>query len=588
MNSLRRLIPYIRPYQKIVIALIFTVALPVAMELTVPILLRYVIDVGIRKSDMQAIVQGVLVMLIAAGVGVIATLGQGFCRAWLSQGFAYDLRNSLFAHVQSFSFANIDRTHTGQIMTRLSSDVDIVRMFTSHGLSLLLRALLMILGSLIMILIIDWQLALVVVALLPIALIIIWWVIQTSQPLFLIVQQKLSALNTVVQENLAGASVVKAFVREPHEIERFGGHNIDYRDQHIKVGRLLAVSLPVLTTLTNLGLVAVIWFGGLSAIGGRLSIGELVAFTNYVMIGMAPLLLLSNILTMVSQAEASSQRLVEVMDTEPLIRPVAEPYGAPMVGSVVFENVSFHYEGDGGEKVLEGVSFTVEPGQQVALLGATGSGKSTLVHLIPRFYDTTEGRIVIDGVDVREWEPDALRSQIGVVLQQTQLFGGTVRENIAFGQPSTTLAEVMAAAQAAQAHDFIMAMPDGYESVVEARGANLSGGQRQRLAIARALLISPSILILDDSTSAVDLDTEFCLQQTLHKLMAGRTTFIVAQRINSVLNADQILVLDRGRISAQGTHRQLLQTSTIYREIYDSQLGADDQITALAPGMVAT
>ena len=585
MKSLQRMAHFVQPYRWAAALLVLTVILPVAMELVVPRALQFIIDEGIRLGDMNAIWRGSLIMMAAALAGAVATLGQGFCRAVLSQGLAFDIRNMLFGHVQSFSFGNLDHMQTGQLMTRLSSDVDQIRSFASHGLSLMLRALLMITGSVVMLLIIDWQLALVMLALLPIAGLLIWLVFRAARPLFLIVQQKLAALNTIVQENLAGVKVVKAFVRERFEIDRFEGSNVDYMQQHIKVGRLLAVTLPVLTVLTNVGIVAIIWLGGLSVIGGRLTVGELVAFISYLMIGMTPLLLLSNMLTLVSQAEASAERVLEVQDTEPLIQPAPSVFDVKLAGRVAFDNVSFRYDGhsgDGGQPVLNGVSFAVEPGQQVALLGATGSGKSTLVNLIPRFYDVTGGHICVDGVDVRNWKPDALRSQIGMVLQQTILFSGTVRENIAYGRPDATLEEVVAAAKAAQAHEFILAMPRGYDSVVEARGANLSGGQKQRLAIARALLVKPGILILDDSTSAVDLDTEFRIQRALDKLMTGCTTFIVAQRINSVLNADQILVLSRGCIAACGAHHELLLTSEIYREIYDSQLGdgANRQIPA--------
>ncbi len=585
MKSLQRLVHLVKPYRWVAVLLVLTVILPVAMELVVPRALQFIIDQGIRLGDMNAIWRGSLIMMAAALAGAVATLGQGFCRAVLSQGLAFDMRNQLFGHVQSFSFGNLDHMQTGQLMTRLSSDVDQIRSFASHGLSLMLRALLMITGSVVMLLIIDWQLALVMLALLPIAGLLIWLVFRAARPLFLVVQQKLAALNTIVQENLAGVKVVKAFVRERFEIERFGASNADYMQQYVNVGRLLAVALPVLTVLTNVGIVAIIWLGGLSVIGGRLTVGELVAFNSYLMIGMTPLLLLSNMLTLVSQAEASAERVLEVQYTQPLVRPAPSAFDATLAGHVVFDNVSFRYDGhggDGGLPVLNGVSFAAEPGQQVALLGATGSGKSTLVNLIPRFYDVTGGRIYVDGVDVRDWKPDALRSQIGMVLQQTILFSGTVRENIAFGRPDATLEDVVAAAQAAQAHEFILAMPRGYDSVVEARGANLSGGQKQRLAIARALLVRPGILILDDSTSAVDLDTEFRIQRALDNLMSECTTFIVAQRINSVLNADQILVLSRGRIAACGTHQDLLLTSEIYREIYDSQLGdgANAQIAA--------
>lgn len=577
MHSLGRMARFVRPYRRIVVLLVLTVVLPVAMELIVPRLLQYIIDQGIRVQDLSAITRGSSIMLGAALIGALATLGQGFCRAWLAQGLAYDMRNELFAHIQALSFSNLDKMHTGKLMTRISSDVDVVRMFTSAGLSLLMRTTLMVAGSTVMLVLTDWQLSLVMLALLPVAAGVIWALLRLARPVFTLVQQKLAALNTVVQENLAGAQVIKAFVREKYEIDRFAGGNADYMEQNIRVGRLMAIALPVLTILTNLGIVAVTWRGGGDVIGGRLSIGELIAFNSYLMIGMTPLLLLGNILTMVSRAEASAERVLEVLETEPHIRSVTPAHpGRAMAGRVVFENVAFHYDGDGGEAVLDGVRLAVETGQRVAVLGATGSGKSTLVCLIPRFYDVTGGRLLIDGVDVRDWALDSLRGRIGMVLQQTTLFSGTVRENIAYGRPDATLEEVVAAAKTAQVHEFIMTMPAEYESTVEARGANLSGGQKQRMAIARALLISPAILILDDSMSAVDMETEVKIQDALERLMAGRTTFIVAQRISSVLSADQIIVLDNGHIAAQGTHHQLLSTSLIYQEIYHSQLGVKE------------
>lgn len=603
MKSLRQMTRFMQAYRGVLGLVLFTTILPVVMELVVPRMLQYIIDQGIRAANIDVIIQGSLVMLGAALLGVVATVGQGFYRAQLSQGIAFDLRHELFTHVQALSFGNLDQMQTGQLVTRLSSDVDVVRLFLSAGLALLLRAVLMIIGSVVMLIITDWQLSLVMLVVLPITAAIIWSVMRAAGPLFTVVQQELSRLNTIVQENLAGVQVVKAFVRERFEIGRFEQQNLDYREQTIKVGRLMAVAMPLLVLLTNLGTVAIIWLGGLDVIGGRLSIGELIAFNNYLMIGMAPLLLLGNVLTMVSRAEVSAGRILELLQTQPLIQIRPSPHRAEKVkGEVVFEAVSFHYparlspqengaghswnerqngyhsangheNGAGSREVLNQVSFKVEPGQQVALLGATGSGKSTLVHLIPRFYDVTGGQIRVDGVDVRDWDPAALRAQVGMVLQQTTLFSGTIRQNIAYGQPDAPLEAVMAAAKSAQAHEFILAMPDGYESVVEARGTNLSGGQRQRIAIARALLISPGILIMDDSTSAVDMETEFKIQQALERLMAGRTTFIIAQRISSVLKADQIIVLEAGRIAAQGSHQRLLQSSPIYQEIYRSQLG---------------
>jgi ATP-binding cassette subfamily B multidrug efflux pump len=576
MSSLKRIGRFVRPYRWIAVLLVLTAILPVVVELIVPRTLQTIVDQGIRGGQMGVIARGSLIMLVAALTGALATLGQGYCRAWLSQGLAFDMRNELFAHIQTFSFGNLDTMHTGQLMTRLSSDVDVVRMFTSSGVALMLRALLMILGSVVMLVLTDWQLSLVMWALLSAAGVLIWNVMRLARPLFTVVQERLAALNTIVQENLAGVQVVKAFVREKNQIDRFEGHNIAYMEQNVQVGRLMAIAFPALTVLTNLGIVAVVWWGGVDVTVGRLSIGELLAFVNYLMIGMTPLLLLGNMLTMVSRAEASAERVLEVLAIEPLVRPPASPYRPDrMAGRVVFQGVSFRYDGDGGAAVLDNVSLTIEPGQRVALLGATGSGKSTLVHLIPRLYDVTGGRITVDDVDVRDWALEVLRARVGMVLQETILFSGTVRESIAYGRPEATLDQVVAAAQSAQADRFITTMPENYDSRVEARGANLSGGQKQRIAIARALLVSPAILILDDSTSSVDMETEARIQDALEELMVGRTTIIVAQRISSVLTADQIIVLDGGRIAAQGTHRQLLETSPIYQEIYRSQLGAD-------------
>ena len=523
-------------------------------------------------------------MLGGAVVGAVATLGQGVYRAQLSQGMAFDMRNDLVQHIQALPFAELDQTQTGALMTRISSDVDIIRMFSSNGLALMLRALLMILGSLVMVFFTNAELALIMVGCLLVASALIWNFMRLASPLYTLVQEKLSVLNTIVQENLAGAQVVKAFVREPYEINRFATHNDDYMAQNIQVGRIMVLVMPTLTILTNIGLVAVIWFGGNRVISDRMSVGELIAFNNYLMIGMTPLLLLGNILTMASRAEASAVR-VEAIFATPLQVQVSTTYRADHLrGTIAFEDVTFRYAGapndnghiDSARHVLDGLNLHIEPGQRVALLGATGAGKSTLISLIARFYDVTNGRILVDEVDVREWDSASLRAQIGMVLQETTLFGGTVRDNIAYGKPEASLDDVITAAKSAQAHDFITAMPDGYDSIVESRGANLSGGQKQRLAIARALLIAPRILILDDSTSAVDLSTEIEIQDALDKHMAHTTTLIIAQRINSVLNADQIVVLDTGHIVARGTHAELLASSALYQEIYQSQLGNHD------------
>jgi len=591
MKSLRRIFQFMRPYAWYLFFGFWATVLPVAMELSVPRLLQFMIDEGIRPREMNMILLGAFWMFVAAMIGALSTLGQGYCRAIVSQGLAFDIRHALFRHIQSLSFANLDQMQTGQLMTRVSSDVDVVRMFSSAGLALLLRVLLMIIGSMVMLLLTDWQLSLIMFAVAGISGLFIYYLMQRATRLFTVVQQKLGALNTLVQENLAGIQVVKAFVRARFEIDQFSEANLEYREGNIEVGQLMAIAMPILQVLTNVGTVAVLWFGGLSVIGDRLTIGELIAFNNYLMTGMGPLLFLGNLLMMSARAEASAERVLEVLDTKPTLKIAENPHTTSGRGElsgrpqrVSFENVSFHYSrrdpnksnganGVSGDDVLHGISFSAEPGQQIALLGATGSGKSTLVNLISRFYDVNGGAVNVDGVDVRDWDPATLRAGIGMVMQESILFSGSVRDNIAYGAPSATLDEVIAAAEAAQAHKFITEMPQGYDSQVEAGGANLSGGQKQRIAIARALLIKPGILIFDDSTSAVDMETEYKIQAALERLAAHTTTFIIAQRITSVTHADQILVLDNGRIAERGRHQELLASSEIYREIYESQLG---------------
>ena len=585
MKSLLRTTEFMRPYAWFLFFGFWATVLPVAMELSVPRLLQFIIDQGIRPREWDMIALGAFWMFIAAMIGALSTLGQGYCRAVVSQGLAFDIRHALFRHIQSLSFANLDQMQTGRLMTRVSSDVDVVRMFSSAGLALLLRVLLMIIGSMIMLLLTDWQLSLIMFAVAGVSAVFIRYLMVKATRLFTVVQQKLGAMNTLVQENLAGIQVVKAFVRGRFEIDQFSQSNLDYRERNIEVGQLIAVAMPVLQVLTNVGTVAVLWFGGASVIGDRLTVGELIAFNNYLMTGMGPLLFLGNLLMMAARAEASAERLLEVLDTKPTLAVAQRPHrAAPISGRVSFENVSFHYSrrnsgaANGsnrvsGDDVLHELSFTAEPGQQIALLGATGSGKSTLVNLISRFYDVSGGAMTVDGVDVRDWDVDALRAQIGMVMQESTLFSGSVRDNIAFGAPEATLDEVVAAAEAAQAHKFISQMPAGYDSAVEAGGANLSGGQKQRIAIARALLIQPAILVFDDSTSAVDMETEYKIQSALESLAAETTTFIIAQRVTSVTHADQILVLDHGRIAERGAHLELLENGPIYREIYESQLG---------------
>jgi ATP-binding cassette subfamily B multidrug efflux pump len=575
VKSILRALRYLRPYWVDALGAFLSLLVSGGAELAIPALLQQGIDSGITAHQLQVTLRaGGLIVGVALARSVFSFF-QGFLAARASQGVAYDLRTALYARIQSLSFSYHDRAQTGQLLTRATSDVERVRMFIGMGLIHFLSALVMMCGSLTLLFVTDWQLALIMLVVMPLTMGLFAFFAGRARPLFTEVQRRLGRLNTALQENLAGIRVVKAFVREPYETERFGQANEALYAKAFQVGRLMAMAMPLIFLIANLATLVVVWVGGLQVIGGRLSVGRLVAFNNYLLMAMFPMVMLGAILTMVSQAGASAVRVFEILDTRSEVEEAPDAPALPAIrGQVALEKVTFRYF-ESGEDVLTDVSFVVEPGRRVALLGTTGSGKSTIINLIPRFYDVTAGRVTIDGIDVRDVTLESLRQQIGIVLQETTLFTGTIRENIAFGRPNATDEEIVAAAEAAAAHDFITAFPEGYDTPVGERGATLSGGQKQRIAIARAILMDPRILILDDFTSSVDFETERRIEDALQHLMDGRTSFVIAQRISTVQNADLILVLDGGRIVAQGTHDELLRESPIYAEIYCSQLEPD-------------
>jgi ATP-binding cassette subfamily B protein len=566
---------HLKKYWLVTLGAYLSLLVVTAGNLVTPRLLQVVIDQGISGKNMSVILWMALGLVGLAVGRSLFQFAQGYLSERASQGVAYDLRNALYAKIQSLSFSYHDRAQTGQLLTRATNDVELVRMFTGMGFLQFLNSVVMLVGSLVLLFAMNWRLALVAVVILPLVLGLFSIFGFKARPMFSRVQKKLSALNTILQENLAGVRVVKAFVREPFEAERFGEGNRKLLDEFLKVGQLMAFLFPTLFLVFNLSTLAIYWYGGFQVMGGDLTVGQLVAFNAYLMMVMMPVGILGMIATMISRAAASAERIFEILDAQSEVAdaPDAEPL-LPIEGRVAFEDVRFRYfiSSREGEWVLDRVSFVAKPGQTVALLGATGSGKSTIINLVPRFYDVSEGRITVDGHDVRDVTIESLRSQIGIVLQEATLFTGTVRDNIAFGKPEATMEEIVAAAKAAEAHEFIMGFPKGYDTEVGERGVTLSGGQKQRIAIARALLLDPRVLILDDSTSSVDFSTEERIQQALDELMKGRTSFVIAQRISTVLNADQILVLDKGRIVARGTHEELMESSPIYAEIYYSQL----------------
>ncbi|WP_409342128.1 ABC transporter ATP-binding protein [Paenibacillus sp. MBLB4367] len=575
---MRNLIVYVKPYWKAAVLAPLFMLLEVYMDLLQPKLMAQIVNVGVAERDLANIWQSGGMMLGIAVIGLIGGVGCTIFSSIASQHFGADVRKDLFQTVQTFSFRNLDTFQTGSLVTRLTNDVVQLQTFVQMTLRIFVRAPFLSLGSVIMAITISPRLALIMAVSIPILFVVLFLVIRYAFPLFSKVQSKLDGVNTVLQENLTGIRVVKAFVRSEFEGERFGRANRDYMDMAMKATRAIALNMPIMQLIMNASVVAVLWYGGQRYWTGDMPIGDLIAFLNYVTQVLFSLLMVGMMIMSVSRAKVSAARINEVLETRPEITDTADAEGNSVrAGKVAFNDVSFGYD-TGREPVLRNISFTAQPGQTVAILGATGSGKSSLVGLIPRLYEASSGSVTIDGTDVRHIALDHLRSRIGMVFQESMLFTGTIRDNIRFGRTDASQEEVEAAAQAAQAHNFISLMPDGYDTVLGQRGVNLSGGQKQRVCIARALLVKPGILILDDSTSAVDLGTESRIQKALKELIRDSTCFLIAQRISSVLDADTIILLEEGRIAAQGTHRELMAVSPMYRDIYRSQLGKEDVV----------
>ena len=575
LSEIKKLLPFVKPYWKRATVALILLSSLVIMDLSIPLLIERIINQGIEKHNQTVVIQTSLIMICLSILSTVIAVANSILSVQVGESVARDLRDALFLKIQTFSFGNLDRQNTGQLMVRLTSDVAALKTLTQMSLRIGTRAPLLMVGSLILMVSTSPSLALTMLPLLLVTSVILVLFTTKMEPLFRIVQQKLDRLNTVLQENVAGVRLVKAFVRADFEGQRFESANKNYTDESVRVMQFMSSMSPALTVCINIGMVVVIWAGGLQSIYGTLTVGAIVAFTNYLLTTMTPLTMMAMLSNNWANGLASAKRVNEIFNTVPEVQDGPDALTLPerASGRVIFENVDFHYNGNGDEPVLEGVTLTAEPGQTVAILGATGSGKSSLINLIPRFYDVSAGRVLVDGMDVRQISQDSLLAQVGSVPQETILFSGTLRDNIRYGRPEASDEEVKAAAKAAQAHDFIMHLSQGYNSHVEARGTNFSGGQKQRIAIARALLMQPKILILDDSTSSVDVETETKIQDALDTNMHSHTSFVVAQRISTVLKADKIVVIDKGRIVAQGTHKELLATSPIYQEIYESQLG---------------
>ena len=580
-----RLIGLLRPHWITACGAVVCLALSTGFALIVPWMLKFVIDTGLQRGHTRDLLLGAAAILVVSILRGVCAYGQGNLSQSASQLVAYDLRNRLYAHIQGLSFSFHDESETGQLMSRLTVDIEAARNFIVLGL---LRAIIAIVtfGAVSVILLrMDWQLALVTLICVPILLLLSSQVARRLRPTWLAVQDETGVLSTVMQESLAGVRVVKAFAREEFEIAKFDSANRELRRISLDAMRLSAWNQPLMVLVLNIVTVGVLWLGGAAVVGHHITVGTLAAIISYVLLLGTPVRTFGFMVTWFTRGLSGGTRVFEVLDTEPAI---ADAPGARSLthvrGHVRFEDVSFAY-GEGPD-VLRGVDIDARPGQAIALLGATGSGKSTILHLLPRFYDVTGGRITIDGVDVRDATLSSLRRNVGLVLQDVFLFNATLRDNIALGVEHANEQQIIAAAKAARLHDFVLALPDGYDTWVGERGVTLSGGQKQRVAIARTLLRDPRILVLDDATSSVDMETEYLIQQALAEVMRGRTTFVVASRLRTVKSADQILVLERGRVIERGVHETLLRQGGAYARLYDVQLREQEEFEerALASG----
>lgn len=567
LRALRRL----RPYRGLTVSAYVALLGTTAILLVTPQFIRWIVDQGIRQNDMQLLTWSVVGLLALTALRGLLTFGSGLWAEKASQGVSYGLRRDLHAKLTELSFSYHDRTKSGQLLSRAMQDVERIRMLTGRSILGLANGVVLLIGTATALFIMNPTLALLAMLTMPIMAHRAMKFGARYRPLSMEIQQQLAVLTTRLEQNLRGARIVKAFAQEDAEIDRFETENQKWFGLAAATARLTALNIPLLDLIANLATVIIIWLGGLFVIRGELTLGELVAFITYLAQLTSPIRRLGFIIPAIAMAGASAERVFEILDEESSVEDEkdATPLG-PIRGHLKFENVSFSYARP--HNVLRDVSVEIEPGQVLALLGPTGSGKSSIINMIPRFYDPTEGRILLDGHDIRTATLQSLRSQIGIVLQESTLFATSIRENISFGRPDATEAEIVEAAKAAQAHEFIENFPDGYETKVGERGATLSGGQRQRVAIARTLLTDPRILILDDATSSVDTQTEHLIQMALANLMKGRTSVIIAQRLSTVRLADQILMLEKGQIAAMGKHEELFERSPLYRKIYEEQL----------------
>lgn len=550
------------------------VIIEVSAELVQPKIMSEIVNRGVIGGETDIITALGLKMLIITLVGVCAGVFSIYAAGQVSYAFGADMRTKMFTRIQKFSFSNIDRLQTGSLITRITSDVTQVQNVIQASMRLLFRAPFMFIGAIVMVFMLDLKMAYILIIILPILLFTIIYILKKTFPLFTIVQQKMDKFNTVVQELLSGIRVVKAYVREQGERERFEASNEDYIASSLKVSKLIIIMMPAMSFIMNLGVVGVLWFGEYEVADGRLNVGDIMACTNYMTQILMSLMMAQRVIMSITQAEASMVRINEVLETECELDLQATGVNVPEEGDLEFNNVSFRYEGSNKDQ-LSNISFNIKKGETLAILGSTGSGKSTLVNLIPRFYDVTEGSIKIGGKDIREIDRKSLQNSVGIVMQNTVLFSGSIADNMRMGKEDATEEEMIDALKKADIADFVLSLPDGLNHKIEQDATNISGGQRQRISIARTLISEPDILILDDSLSAVDLITESKIRKALNKLKM--TKIIIAQRISSIKDANKILMIEDGKMLCYGSHDELYKTSAEYKEVYDSQVQSAEE-----------
>ena len=570
---MKKVLEFLKPYKKLAIWAPILMLIEVGAELAMPKIMTYLIDKGVGTGNTELITKIGVMMLVIAVAGIIGGIGCLICSAIVSQKTGTDLRKAAFEKIQEFSFHNIDTFSAPSLITRLTNDITQIQLVIMMCLRMMVRSPLLCVGSIIMAFSINAKIAAMFIGVVLLLATAVFLILRTAMPKFKMVQEKLDKVNTVMRECLAGIRVVKAFVRNDYEMEKFSDVNIDYKNTTVSAFKIMMLMMPTMMILVNGTIIAILWFGGMQAYAGIMNVEEIMACITYLMQMMMATMMLAMNFMFISRAKVSADRVIEILDAEVDITDPGEPkMPAAAKGRVEYKNVAFRYKMGSGDAVLENITFTAEPGETIGILGETGSGKSTLVNLLPRLYDVSEGQILVDGIDVRDYKIRDLRQRVAVVLQETILFSGTIRDNIRWGKPDATEEEIIAAAKAAQAHDFIMELPKQYDTELGQRGVNVSGGQKQRISIARALIQNPSIIIFDDSTSAVDSLTEKNIRQGMKESHNDCTKFIIAQRISSVRHADKILVLSGGKIVAQGDHKYLMETSVDYQEILSSQM----------------